>query len=245
MLADRILFIDGEAIIVDKPAGLPVDAPRDGATSLENHLQSLTFGFKRWPVPVHRLDRDTSGCLLLARNPKAAGVFTRAFEERGVAKAYLAVLSGVPAAKTGTITLALRKVSSAEEGWRMIGASAGARDAKSAVSHWRVLATAGGRALIRFHPETGRTHQLRVHALEGLGHAIVGDPVYGAVVGSGAGSRVGCGRTMLHAESLSLERPGKPPVAAAAPFPADFAALGFAAPEPATPKPSVPDADYG
>ena len=65
LLTDHVLFIDGEALILDKPAGLPVDAPRDGSIALENHLQSLTFGFQRWPLPVHRLDRDTSGCLLL------------------------------------------------------------------------------------------------------------------------------------------------------------------------------------
>ena len=80
MLSDRILFIDGEAIVLDKPAGLPVDAPRDGGLSLENHLAGLTFGFHRWPTPVHRLDRDTSGCLLLARNPKAHKRFQAAFE---------------------------------------------------------------------------------------------------------------------------------------------------------------------
>jgi tRNA pseudouridine32 synthase / 23S rRNA pseudouridine746 synthase len=224
MLTDHILFIDGEAIVLDKPAGLPVDAPRDGATSLENHLQSLTFGFRRWPVAVHRLDRDTSGCLLLARNPKAAGRFTRAFEDRSVAKSYLAILTGIPAESSGTIELALRKISSAEEGWRMIGAPDGTRDAKPAVSHWQVLASQGGKALIRFHPETGRTHQLRVHAREGLGHAIVGDPVYG----DGKGAT----RALLHAERIELPRDGKPPVLAHAPFPADFIAMGFAAPDP-------------
>jgi len=224
MLSDHILFIDGEAIVIDKPAGLPVDAPRDGATSLENHLQSLTFGFKRWPIAVHRLDRDTSGCLLLARNPKSAGRFTRAFEERGVDKSYLAVLSGIPEAQSGSIELPLRKTSSAERGWRMVGAAQGARDARAAVSHWTVLAIASGRALVRFRPETGRTHQLRVHALEGLGHAITGDPVYGD--GRGAA------RTLLHAERIVLPRDGKPPVFASAPFPADFTALGFQAPDP-------------
>lgn len=224
MLSDHILFLDGEAIILDKPAGLPVDAPRDGSISLENHFQSLTFGFRRWPVAVHRLDRDTSGCLLLARNPKAAGRFTRAFEDRQVAKTYLAILDGIPAEEEGTVSLALRKISSAEAGWRIIGAADKARDAKAAVSHWRLLATSGGKALIRFRPETGRTHQLRVHALEALGHAITGDPVYG--------DKHGAKRTLLHAESLALARDGKPPVAAHAPFPVDFAALGFAAPVP-------------
>ncbi len=226
MLADKILFIDGEAIILDKPAGLPVDAPRDGATSLVNHLQSLTFGFRRWPVAVHRLDRDTSGCLLLARHPKAAGRFTAAFEARQVSKSYLAIVSGIPAEAQGTVHLALRKTSTAAAGWRMVGADAGARDAKPAVSHWQLLAAHDGRALVRFRPETGRTHQLRVHALEGLGHAIVGDPIYGRSTASAAR------RTLLHAEHLSVPRDGKPPVAAHAPFPADFAAMGFAPPPP-------------
>ena len=61
MLVNKVLFLDGEAIVIDKPAGLPVDRPRDGSISLENHLESLAFGFRRWPQPVHRLDRDTSG----------------------------------------------------------------------------------------------------------------------------------------------------------------------------------------
>lgn len=224
MLSDHILFIDGEAIIIDKPSGLPVDPPRDGSISLENHLQSLTFGFRRWPVAVHRLDRDTSGCLLLARNPKAAGRFTRAFEDRAVTKTYLAVLAGIPAASEGSIDLPLRKISSAAQGWRIVGAPGGGGDAKVAISHWQLIAEHQGKALVRFRPETGRTHQLRVHALEGLGHAIIGDQVYGDARGAG--------RTLLHAESLSLPRGDKPPVAAHAPFPADFAAQGFIAPEP-------------
>ena len=107
LLSDRVLFLDGEALVIDKPAGLPVDAPRDGSLSIENHLDLLRFGFKRWPLPVHRLDRDTSGCLLLARNPKAHGRFTRAFENREVEKQYLAIIAGVPADDGGTIDLKL------------------------------------------------------------------------------------------------------------------------------------------
>ena len=78
-ILDRILYRDAMMLVIDKPAGLPVDPPRDGSLSLDNHLRGLTFGFARWPVPIHRLDRDTSGCLLLARNPKAAARFTAAF----------------------------------------------------------------------------------------------------------------------------------------------------------------------
>src|SRR3546814_10261603 len=153
---------------------------------------------KRWPLPVHRLDRDTSGCLLLARNPKAHGRFTRAFEGREIEKRYLAILDGIPDGDAGTIDLPLAKVSTAETGWRMIGDPKG----KPSVSHWEKLAVIGSRSLLRFRPETGRTHQLRVHALEGLGFPIAGDPVYGR---GGAKDR-----TLLHAARLGVARDVKP-----------------------------------
>src|SRR3546814_2110543 len=121
LLSDRVLLLGGEALVIDKPDGLPVDPPRDGALSLENHLDSLRFGFKRWPLPVHRPDRDTSGCLLLARNPKAHGRFTRAFAGREVEKRYLAIPAGIPDGDQGTIDLPLAKVWTAETGWRMVG----------------------------------------------------------------------------------------------------------------------------
>jgi tRNA pseudouridine32 synthase/23S rRNA pseudouridine746 synthase len=211
-----ILFEDGEALVIDKPGGLPIERPRAGGVSLENHLEELKLGFQRAPVPVHRIDTDTSGCLLLARNPKALKRFARAFEERQVGKRYLGILAGVPRESEGTVELALSKISSAEKGWRMIPAKKG----KPSVSHWRVLAESGGRALVEFRPETGRTHQLRVHAASGIGLPLLGDPVYGD--GSTAA------RTMLHAAGLEVAREGKTPISATAPLPADFAALGFA-----------------
>lgn len=145
LLSDHILFLDGEALVVDKPEGLPVDPPRDGSLSLENHLDSLRFGFKRWPLAVHRLDRDTSGCLLLARNPKAHGRFTRAFEGREVEKQYLAIIDGVPDGDGGTIDLPLAKTSTAETGWRMVVDPNG----KPSVSHWESLpSSTGGRCCV-------------------------------------------------------------------------------------------------
>lgn len=213
LLTDSVIFLDGEAIILDKPAGLPVDAPRDGSMSLENHLASLTFGFQRWPLPVHRLDRDTSGCLLLARNPKAHKRFAAAFEAGTVEKRYVAVVDGIPAQDEGVIDLSLSKVSTAAKGWRMIPARAG----KAAITHWRKIAQADGRALIAFEPRTGRTHQIRVHAAHGLGFGIAGDPVYGA----------GNGPMLLHSRFLSVPRGDKPPAAATAPLPASFATAGF------------------
>ena len=217
LLADHILFCDGEAIIVDKPAGLPVTVPRSGILSVENHLDSLRFGFQRQPTLVHRLDQDTSGCLLLARNPKAHKRFSAAFEAGQVQKSYLAVIAGIPEQESGTIDIPLLKISSAEEGWRIIADEAG----KRSVSHWRIVAVHNGRALIAFTPETGRTHQLRVHAVAGLGHAIVGDPMYGIATGKTS--------LLLHAAKLEIPRAGKPPVTAEAPLPARFIAAGFTA----------------
>ena len=230
-----ILFEDGEALVINKPSGLPIERPRRGGASLEDHFEELKLGFQRAPMPVHRIDTDTSGCLLLARNAKALKRFAKAFEERLVEKRYLGVLSGVPADSEGTIELSLSKISSAEKGWRMIAAKKG----KPSITHWRVLAEHGGHTLVEFRPETGRTHQIRVHCQAGLNLPLLGDPVYG--------NGKGAPRTMLHAAALTVPRTGKPPIDAAAPLPRggdapaawavfdaaaplprDFAALGFA-----------------
>ncbi|HEV2745873.1 MAG TPA: RNA pseudouridine synthase [Allosphingosinicella sp.] len=208
-----VLFLDGEAIVIDKPAGLAVHPGSRTRESLEDYLHHFRFGFQRLPLPVHRLDRDTSGCLLLARNPKAHKRFQRAFEDRKVAKTYVAVVDGVPEAEEGVVDMPLGKVSTREEGWRMVQDPRG----QPSVSHWRVAAVKDKRAVIVFTPETGRTHQLRVHAAEGLGIPISGDPVYGR----------GRGPMLLHASSLRMERNGKPPVEATAPLPPTFVDAGF------------------
>ena len=210
---DRVLHIDGEAIVIDKPAGLAVHPGARTRESLEDYLHHLRFGFRRLPQPVHRLDRDTSGCLLLARNPKAHKAFQRAFEEKRVEKAYVAVLDGVPEAESGTVDMALGKVSTAAEGWRMVPDATG----KHAVTHWRVVTVLDGRALVLFTPETGRTHQIRIHAASGIGVPIAGDPVYGR----------GRGAMLLHALSLKVQRTNKPPVEATAPLPPTFVQAGF------------------
>jgi 23S rRNA-/tRNA-specific pseudouridylate synthase len=104
MLADRILFIDAEAMVIDKPAGLPVDTPRRGGDSVVGRLGELKQGFQRPPTPMHRLDQDTSGCLLLARSPKARSILQKAFETRQVGKYYLAIVDGVVEEDEGTTT---------------------------------------------------------------------------------------------------------------------------------------------
>ena len=214
-------FVDGEAIVFDKPAGLPVSRPRRGGVSMDDILPDLRFGFQRLPVPVHRLDADTSGCLLLARHPKALVRFNRAFEERAVEKGYIGIVGGDVAAdmnaESGTIDLPLAKISTAEAGWRMI-VDGNAMDARSAITHWRVLAHRKGYTLIEFRPETGRTHQLRVHALHGFGRALIGDPLYGEAIPAGM---------MLHSHFLRLSRPGKADINARAAMPTRFYDLGF------------------
>lgn len=222
MLADHVLYLDSEALIVDKPQGLPVDPPRDGALSVENHLQALMLGYREWPRPVHRLDRDTSGCLMLGRSDKALKRLGQAFEAGLVEKRYLAILDGIPAEEAGTVTMWLGKTSTKEDGWRIVPMPEGSKGAKSSRTHWELMATADGRALVSFRPESGRTHQLRVHSASGLGFPITGDAQYGSTHP---------GTMMLHASHLRLERPGKALITAHAPMPGRFRALGFTDPD--------------
>ena len=209
MLDDRILFIDAEAIVIDKPAGLPVDRPRRGGDSVSGRLDELKLGFHRAPVVMHRLDQDTSGCLLLARNPKVVKKFAAAFEHGEVEKTYIAVVETALQEAEGVIHLPLAKVSSAESGWRMLVEPHG----QPATTRWRRLAVRGDQSLVEFRPLTGRTHQLRVHAREGLGAPILGDPVYGK-------PRL---HMMLHASRLVVPREKKDAIDVTSPLPPHFA----------------------
>ena len=207
MLEDRILFIDAEAIVIDKPAGLPVDAPRAGGDSIARRIDELKCGFKRPPTAMHRLDQDTSGCLLFARHPSARAMFQQAFESGLVEKYYLAVVAG-EVGEEGVIDLPLAKISSADAGWKMRGDPTG----KPAVTAWRRIALRDGRSLVEFRPRTGRTHQIRAHAREGLGSGIVGDFVYG----------VPGGPMLLHAVRLVVPRGKKAVIDVSAPLPDSF-----------------------
>ena len=218
-LEDRILFVDGEAIVIDKPEGLPVDAPRTGGDSIEARLDELKLGFKRPPVAMHRLDRDTSGCLLFARNPRARARFQQAFERGEVTKSYLAVLDGTVEGEEGLVDLPVAKVSSAKGGWRMVADQGG----KAAATRWRKIAEADGQTLVEFRPLSGRTHQIRVHAARGLGAPIVGDPVYSLPDDADLGAMtLPDSGMLLHAWRIVVPRGTKDPIDVTAPVPDRF-----------------------
>jgi RluA family pseudouridine synthase len=217
-LEARILYRDALILILDKPAGVAVHAGPSGGANLEQGFDALRFGLPQKPALAHRLDRDTSGCLVLGRHRKALAKLGRLFSTGAVEKTYWAVVEGAPPAEAGRIELALRKITS-KAGWHMVPDPAGL----SAITDYRVLGRANGLAWLELAPRTGRTHQIRVHCAA-LGCPVRGDPVYGRANGQ---------PLHLHARAISLPLyPNKPPIKATAPVPpqllAALKACGFA-----------------
>jgi tRNA pseudouridine32 synthase/23S rRNA pseudouridine746 synthase len=231
----RLLYRDALILIIDKPAGLPVHAGPKGGANLEASFEWLRFGLPQPPALAHRLDRDTSGCLVLGRHRRALARLGRQFASGRVAKTYWAVVAGEPPAESGTIDLPLAKRSTQQRGWWMKVDAEGQR----AVTEYRLLGRAAGLSWLALHPLTGRTHQIRVHC-EALGCPVLGDPIYGK-------DHQPQGQQPLHLHSRAVSLPlyeGKPPVAAVAPAPAHMLAAliacGFEGEPPAAISPSVP-----
>ncbi|HVJ41976.1 MAG TPA: RNA pseudouridine synthase [Dongiaceae bacterium] len=177
LLLHRLLYRDGLVLIIDKPAGLPVHAGPGGGANVEQYLEALRFGLPGLPALAHRLDRDTSGCLVLGRHHKALRKLGLLFSGGQVDKTYWAIVEGRPPADQGTIDLPLKKVTQ-QKGWRMLAAA----DGQSAVTDYRLLGGTDTISWLELKPRTGRTHQIRVHCAE-LGCALVGDPAYGPNAG--------------------------------------------------------------
>ncbi len=199
-LRARLLHVAPEVLVLDKPAGLPVSA-RSGE-SLERWLPALRLGKRRDPHPAHRLDADTAGCLVLGRTAPMLARLNALFAERRVEKTYWAVLRGDLRGAAGVVDAPLRKVSTRERGWRMEVHPAG----DPARTAWRVLGRAPGMTFVELRPETGRTHQLRVHCAH-LGAPILGDALYGG----GAGT--------LHLLARGIALPLEPALRVVAPVP--------------------------
>ncbi len=220
-----VIHRDKSAIVLNKPPGLATQGGTGTTTHVDGLLDALCFGFPQRPKLVHRLDKDTSGVLLLARTARAAAFFSKAFAGRTARKAYWALTVGRPEPNAGEIDAALAKQPGSGGEKMHVDPATGAK----ATTRYRVLDHAADRAAwVEFQPLTGRTHQIRVHAAA-IGTPIVGDAKYG---GRDAFLTGGISRKMhLHARRLVIDHPDGGVLDLAADLPphiADsFAMLGF------------------
>jgi 23S rRNA pseudouridine955/2504/2580 synthase len=224
-----VLYQDEQVIVLDKPHGLPVQGGPGITRHLDGMLDALRLGGDR-PRLVHRLDRDTSGVLLLARTPGVAGKLAALFRGRDVKKTYWAVVMGRPVPPEGVIDASLVRVGGAHGG-RTALAERDDPDAARAITDYRTLDAAGKKlAWLELAPLTGRTHQLRVHCAE-LGTPILGDDKYGGEATRPEGFPA---MLHLHARALSFPHPAGGTLSVAAELPPHmretFRMLGFAAP---------------
>ena len=212
-MVSRLLYRDALMLVVDKPAGLAVHpgppSTDKGKECLQHHFGALCFGLLRPPALAHRLDRDTSGCLVLGRHRKALAQLGKLFRNGAVGKTYWAVVEGSPDSDEGTIDLPLGRLD-ATRGWWMKHDPEG----QPAVTKWKVMGRSKDCTWLALEPLTGRTHQLRVHCAE-LGWPIVGDAIYGSAPRTGG--------PLLHLHAREIVVPlykGRPPIRVVAPVPA-------------------------
>jgi tRNA pseudouridine32 synthase/23S rRNA pseudouridine746 synthase len=180
-MESRLLYRDGLMLVINKPAGLSVHRGPKGGASIEDYFDHLRFGLPRSPALAHRLDKETSGCLVLGRHRKALAQLGKLFKNGAIDKTYWAVTEGGPDADTGTIDLPLGRLDDTR-GWWMKHDPEG----KPSVTRWTVLGRSPDLKLtwLGLEPLTGRTHQLRVHCAE-MGWPILGDAIYGTAPRSG------------------------------------------------------------
>ncbi|MET0183592.1 MAG: RluA family pseudouridine synthase [Caulobacterales bacterium] len=229
-IRDLVIYKDDDVIVLNKPAGLAVQGGTKTLRHVDGMLPGLKFEREDKPKLVHRLDRDTSGCLVLARHPRAAAHLGDMFRSREGDKIYWAVVAGTPRPNHGEIRGWMRKAPGAVDADREMVQRCLQQDegAVHAITQYSVVSDAGGKAAwMALKPVTGRTHQLRFHMSE-IGHAIIGDPKYKSDREEPGGLSK---KLHLHARAIRLPHPTKGTLKAEAPLPshmqAAFEHLGF------------------
>jgi 23S rRNA pseudouridine1911/1915/1917 synthase len=199
-----VLFEDEHLIVIDKPAGLtvhPAPGNRDGTlvNGLLHHCPDLPgIGGEMRPGIVHRLDKDTTGCIVIAKSQEALVKLQTQIQKRIASRDYLAVVHGVPRGDEGTIVGAIGRHPIDRKKYAVVAEESG----RHACTHWRLIERMGDHSLLRFRLDTGRTHQIRVHCAH-LGHPIVGDATYGRC----RKLPVALPGQALHAVQLGLDHP--------------------------------------
>ena len=201
-----VIHRDDDVIVLNKPHGLATQGGAKTTRHVDALLDGLKFGNDDKPKLIHRLDRDTSGVLVLGRNPAAAAFLAEAFRKRTTRKIYWAIVAGVPRPPSGEIRGWMKKAPGARDADRemMRRAKHGDPDAQFAITDYAVISEAAQKASwVAFKPLTGRTHQLRFHAAE-IGHAIAGDPKYKSHRPPPEGLQ---NKLHLHARALEIPHP--------------------------------------
>jgi 23S rRNA pseudouridine955/2504/2580 synthase len=240
-----VLYRDEHLIVLNKPSGLPVQGGPAITRHLDAWLDALRFGSEHRPRLVHRLDRGTSGVLVVARTPGSAAKLAAAFRGRSVDKIYWAVTARRPVPPEGRIDLSLKRITGAD-GRRTVSAGHDDQYATRAITEYRTLDHAGQKlAWLELRPLTGRTHQLRVHCVA-IGAPILGDVTYARPDQNNAFSAIVSGlsdKLHLHARALRLPHPAGGTLEVEAGLPPHmaetFRTLGFAAPPAGAPQRSA------
>lgn len=200
-----LIYKDEDIIVLNKESGIAVNKARGLHNNVERFLPLFQFEQEELPMFAHRLDKDTSGCLILGRNKQALSKLGKMFMSGRIEKKYIAIINGRVLNLEGRIEIPLAKQFSLKHRWWMQAHAEG----KAAITDYKVIGYTGSYTALELFPRTGRTHQLRVHSME-MGHPILGDKIYG----------MGEEQPLhLHAYSVSIPRHNKTPVIVTAPLP--------------------------